>query len=81
MPINDAELARIDLEIGRTRRSLARLGVVVSDAAAPRVGSRDSLRVAHLKERLILLLRERSRSAILSGDRGRSRRQARDSIH
>jgi hypothetical protein len=61
------ELLRIDLEIRRTRLALEDLDVDVGDAPA-RVGDRDSLRVARLKERLTVLRRDRAR-ALAAADR------------
>ncbi len=66
MPSQHDELSRIDLEIRRTHLDLAKLNVVVVDST-PRVGPRDSLRVARLKERLLVLQKERSRMLAATG--------------
>ena len=66
MSTPDAELARIDLEIRRIHRALADLHVVVDDIPL-RVGPRDSLRVARLKERLLGLQRDRARTLLIHG--------------
>ena len=80
MPVFDAELARIDLEIERIRLALASLHIA-ADGDSLRVGPRDSLRVAHLKERLIRLQRERRRALFACGGSAAGAASGRGAIH
>jgi hypothetical protein len=81
MPTLDAELARIDLEIRRLHGALAELHVIVDDTP-PRVGPRDSLRVARLKERLLGLQRDRARTLrTIDRDGGGIPAPVRDGLH